>query len=147
MTATLKKPKNFEEALQENLDWVNKKVAIVLAHSFVSLSQKTILYEIEMVRCLRPNLNKFFYSIGIDFSRANNLTNDFLQRVCFEYLQLNGFILHQYIMFRYDGVDYTRVNILVTRIGYDGKVNNDSHDHSRSENALSQLRRRYNLKK
>jgi hypothetical protein len=64
MTATLKKPKNFEEALQLNLDWVNKKVAIVLAHSFVSLSQKTILYEIEMVRCLRPNLNKFFYNEG-----------------------------------------------------------------------------------
>lgn len=147
MIATLKKPDNFQEVLRHNLDWVSKKEAVILDHSFASLSAKSILREVEMIKCLRPNLNRFFYCISIDFSRQKNLTTDLLKEVCFEYLQLNGFLMHLYIMFKYDDVDHIRVNIIVTRIGFDGKVNSDSHDHSRSEKALSQLRGRYNIRK
>src|SRR5687768_12746442 len=90
MTAPLKKPGNFQELLKSNLGRVSKKEAIILDKSFSPDSEKGILREVEMVRCLRPNLNKFFYSICIDFSQKNNLTHDFLKQVCFEYLQLNG---------------------------------------------------------
>jgi hypothetical protein len=147
MTANLKKPDNFQELLRLNFDWVSKKEAIILDKSFSSHTERGMLKEVDMVRCLRPNLNKFFYSISIDFSRTDNLTDDFLKEVCVEYLQLNGFVLHQYIMFRYDDMDTIRVNILVVRIGFDGKLNFDGYDHSRSEKALGQLRRRYNIRK
>ena len=72
MTGNMIKGKGFRGALRYNLEKVEKGVAEVLSHSFVEVSEKTIMKEIQMVRMLRPNLQKYFYHTSINFPPSIN---------------------------------------------------------------------------
>lgn len=67
MTANMIKGKGFRGALRYNMEKVAKNVAEVLNHSFVDVSEKSIMKEIQMIKVLRPNLQKFFYHTSINF--------------------------------------------------------------------------------
>ncbi len=61
MTANMIKGKGFGELMRYNMDKVSKGVAEVLDHTFVEASEKCIMKEVQMIKVLRPNLQKFFY--------------------------------------------------------------------------------------
>lgn len=145
MTGNQIKGKGFKGALRYNLEKVEKGVAEILVHSFASTAEKTILTEIQMVRIQRPNLKKFFYHTSINFPPGEDLPNDKMKQIGLDYLQANGFTQHQYIMFRHYDADHPHLHILVNRIGYDGSVLSDSNDYARSEKALRELEKKYNL--
>ncbi|MBA4146090.1 MAG: hypothetical protein C0523_10020, partial [Cytophaga sp.] len=67
MTANMIKGKGFRGALRYNLEKVEKNVAEVLDHSFVDVREKSIMKEIQMIRIMRPNLQKYFYHTSINF--------------------------------------------------------------------------------
>lgn len=139
------KGKGFRGALKYNLDKVDKKAAEVLHHNFASLSEKAILKEVQMIKVLRPNLQKFFYHTSINFPYEEKLSNDLMKQIGLDYLETSGFKQHQYIMFRHHDADHPHVHILVNRIGYDGKVMSDSNDYARCEKVLRELEKKYNL--
>jgi len=139
------KGKGFRGALRYNLEKVQKGVAEVLDHSFMEASEKIIMKEIQMIRILRPNLQKFFYHTSINFPPTENLTNATMLQIGHDYLRESGFNQHQYIMFRHHDADHPHLHILVNRIGYDGKVLSDSNDFARCEKILRQLEKKYNL--
>lgn len=145
MTANMIKGKGFRGALRYNLEKVQKGVAEVLDHSFVDVSEKIIMREVQMIKVLRPNLQKFFYHTSINFPPTENLTNTAMLQIGQDYLKVSGFNQHQYIMFRHHDADHPHLHILVNRIGYDGKVLSDSNDFARCEKILRQLEKRYNL--
>lgn len=145
MTGNQIKGKGFRGALRYNLEKVQKGVAEILDHSFASTTEKTILTEIQMVRIQRPNLKKFFYHTSINFPPGEDLRTDKMKQIGLDYLQANGFTQHQYIMFRHYDTDHPHLHILVNRIGYDGSVLSDSNDYARSEKALRELEKKYNL--
>lgn len=145
MTGNQIKGKGFRGALRYNLEKVEKGVAEILDHSFISTSEKTIMKEIQMVRVQRPNLQKYFYHTSINFPPGEDLPNDKMKQIGLDYLQANGFNQHQYIMFRHYDADHPHLHILVNRIGYDGKVLSDSNDYARSEKVLRDLEKKYNL--
>jgi hypothetical protein len=145
MTANLIKGKSFRGALKYNLDKVDKNVAEVLDHSFVTVSEKLILKEVQMVKMLRPNLKKYFYHTSINFPYNENLNNELMKQIGLEYLKVSGFNQHQYIMFRHYDADHPHLHILVNRIGYDGQVMSDSNDYARCEKVLRELEKKYNL--
>ncbi len=145
MTGNMIKGKGFRGALRYNLEKVEKGVAEVLSHSFVEVSEKTIMKEIQMVRMLRPNLQKYFYHTSINFPPSENLSNERMNEIGGEYLKAAGFIQHQFIMFRHRDAEHPHLHILVNRIGYDGKVVSDSNDFARTEKILRELEKRYNL--
>ncbi len=145
MTANMIKGKGFRGALRYNLEKVAKNVAEVLDHSFVEVSEKSILKEIQLVKVLRPNLQKFFYHTSINFPPMENLTSATMIQIGQDYLRDSGFTQHQYIMFRHHDANHPHLHILVNRIGYDGKVLSDSNDFARCEEVLRRLEKKYNL--
>jgi hypothetical protein len=147
MTANMIKGKGFKGALRYNLEKVDKGVAEVLDHSFVTVSEKSILKEIQMIKVLRPNLQKYFYHTSINFPPSEDLTNEKMTLIGKDYLQESGFTQNQYIMFRHHDADHPHLHILVNRINYDGKVLSDSNDFARCEKILRDLEKKYNLTK
>lgn len=145
MTGNIIKGKGFRGALRYNLEKIEKGVAEVLSHSFVEVSEKTIMKEIQMVRMLRPNLQKYFYHTSINFPPSEDLSNERMNEIGNEYLKAAGFDQHQFIMFRHRDAEHPHLHILVNRIGYDGKVVSDSNDFARTEKVLRELEKKYNL--
>jgi len=139
------KGKGFGGALRYNMEKVEKNVAEVLDHSFVEVSVKSIMKEVQMIKIMRPNLQKYFYHTSINFPPSEDLTNETMTKIGRDYLQESGFIQHQYIMFRHHDADHPHLHILVNRIGYDGKVLSDSNDFARCEKILRELEKKYNL--
>lgn len=62
-----------------------------------------------------------------------------------EYLEESGFTQHQFIMVRHYDADHPHLHILVSRIGYDGKVMGNSNDFAKCEVVLRRLERKHNL--
>ena len=145
MTGNQSKGKGLRGALIYNLEKVNKDVAEILDHSFASTFERTIMKEIQMVKVLRPNLQKYFYHTSINFPPGEDLPNDKMKQIGLDYLEANGFTQHQFIMFRHYDADHPHLHILVNRIGYDGSVVSDSNDFARSEKILRELESKYNL--
>lgn len=145
MTGNQIKGKGFRGALRYNLDKVDRHVAEVLDHSFTSVSEKSIMKEVQFVLMLRPNLQKYFYHTSINFPPSEDLSNQMMTQIGRDYLNANGFTQHQFIMFRHKDADHPHLHILVNRIGYDGKVLSDSNDYQRSEKILRDLEMKYNL--
>lgn len=147
MTGSMIKGKGFGGALRYNMEKVEKNVAEVLDHSFVEVSVKSIMKEVQMIKVMRPNLQKYFYHTSINFPPSEDLTNETMIKIGRDYLQESGFTQHQYIMFRHHDADHPHLHILVNRIGYDGKVLSDSNDFARCEKILRELEKKYNLTK
>lgn len=145
MTANMIKGKGFRGALRYNMEKVEKNVAEVLDHSFVEVSEKSIMKEIQMIKVLRPNLKKYFYHTSINFPPSEDLTNKTMTQIGQDYLKESGFTQHQYIMFRHRDAGHPHLHILVNRIGYDGKVMSDSNDFALCEKILRELEMKYNL--
>ncbi len=145
MTGNMIKGKGFGGALRYNMEKVEKNVAEVLDHSFVDVAVKSIMKEVQMIKVMRPNLQKYFYHTSINFPPTEDLTNAMMTKIGREYLQESGFTQHQYIMFRHHDADHPHLHILVNRIGYDGKVLSDSNDFARCETILRELEKKYNL--
>jgi hypothetical protein len=145
MTANMIKGKGFRGALRYNLDKVAKGDAEVLDHTFVDVSEKSILKEVQMVKIMRPNLQKFFYHTSLNFPPKEDLSNATMTLIGNDFLRESGFTQHQYIMFRHHDANHPHIHILVNRIGYDGKVLSDSNDFARCEEILRRLEKEYNL--
>ncbi len=145
MTGNQIKGKGFRGALRYNLKKVEKNLAEVLDHSFALVNEKSIMKEIQMVKILRPNLQKFFYHTSINFPPQESISNEIMTKIAHDYLQANGFNQHQFIIFRHYDANHPHLHILVNRIGYDGKVLSDSNDFARSEKVLRELEKKYNL--
>ena len=145
MTGNMIKGKGFGGALRYNMEKVEKNVAEVLDHSFVEVSVKSIMKEVQMIKVMRPNLQKYFYHTSINFPPTEDLTNEAMTKIGRDYLQKSGFTQHQYIMFRHHDADHPHLHILVNRIGYDGKVLSDSNDFARCEKILRELEKKYKL--
>jgi hypothetical protein len=145
MTGKQIKGKGFGGALRYNLDKVERKVAEVLDHNFARVEAKSILREVMLVKVQRPNLQKYFYHTSINFPEPESLSNDKMKQIGREYLEMNGFNQHQYIMFRHRDADHPHLHILVSRIGYDGSALSDSNDYARSERVIRALEKKHGL--
>lgn len=145
MTANMIKGKGFGGALRYNLEKVEKGVAEILDRSFAHDSYKAIMKEMQMVKMLRPNLQKHFYHTSINFPPSENLSDEKMREIGREYLDESGFTQHQFIMFRHHDADHPHLHILVSRIGYNGKVMSDSNDFAKCEVILRRLERKHNL--
>jgi hypothetical protein len=145
MTANMIKGKGFGGALRYNLEKADKGVAEILDSSFVDVTQKAIMKEMQMVKMLRPNLQKHFYHTSINFPPSENLSSEKMKEIGREYLEESGFTQHQFIMFRHHDADHPHLHILVSRIGYDGSVLSDSNDFAKCEIILRRLEKKHNL--
>lgn len=145
MTGNQIKGKGFKGALRYNLEKISKGVAEILDHSFASASERIIMKEVQMVKAQRPNLKKYFYHTSLNFPPHEKLSTETMKRIGLDYLQANGFTQHPYILFRHYDAGHPHLHLLVSRIGYDGKVLSDSNDFARSEKVLRQLEVKYNL--
>jgi hypothetical protein len=150
MIASQKIGKNFMGALNYNLKKINHpgiaKRAELLDTNFTSLDVKQIGREIDLLRQLRPGLNRYVYHTSLNFAKEDELDNDQLLSIALQYLEANGFTNNQYMIFRHHDADHMHLHLLVNRITFDGDVVSDSNNYKKSEAVLRQLERQYNLK-
>src|SRR3569833_2763002 len=79
------------------------KRAELHATNFSSLQANDIKREVEWIRQLRPNLNRYVYHTSLNFSNeeAGSLTNEKLLAISHDYLQALGYTNNQYLIFRH----------------------------------------------
>jgi hypothetical protein len=151
MIAIQKIGKSFMGALNYNLKKLylpDKRIrGELLASNFMSIDTHVISKEIDMVRSLRPNLNRYAYHTSLNFPNEDQaqLSNDKLLAIALDYLHANGFTNNQYLIFRHHDSNHPHLHILVNRISFDGTVVSDSNNYRKSEKVLRELEHRYNL--
>lgn len=121
--------------------------AELLATNFTSLELEFIKKEIELVRSLRPNLNRYVYHASINFPKDENLDNQKLVAIARDYMRMSGYTCNQYFVFRHHDSGHPHLHLLINRIGFDGSVVSDSNNYKRSEVILRQLERQYGLER
>jgi len=145
MTADQVKGKGFRGALRYNLQKVDQGAAKILDMTFASGKEDAIMREVALVRMLRPNLQKYFYHTSLNFPPNENLGDEQMNIIAYEYLNNMGFDQHQFAIFRHFDADHPHLHILVNRISYDGQVVSDSKDYHRSEQVLRRLEKQHGL--
>jgi len=136
-------------ALNYNLKKMNHpdmvKKAELLDTNFTTLDVKQIRQEVDLLRQLRPGLNRYVYHTSLNFAEGDILDNNQLTAIALQYLEANGFTNNQYLIFRHHDADHMHLHLLVNRITFDGDVVSDSNNYKKSEAALRELERRYDL--
>jgi hypothetical protein len=138
-------------ALNYNLKKLNhpdrNKRAELLETNFSSLNPSQVKREVEWIRQLRPNLNRYVYHTSLNFSKEEQtgLSNEKLSAIAQDYLTENGFTNNQYFVFRHYDADHPHLHLLVNRIRFDGSVVSDSNNYKKSEAILRAIELRYNL--
>jgi len=121
--------------------------AEILAGNFSSLNIRQINAEVEALRQLRPNLNRYVYHTSLNFPEKElpALTNEKLKAIAEDYLQAMGYTNNQYLIFRHHDASHPHLHLLVNRISFDGSVVSDSNNYKKSEAILRKLEYQYNL--
>jgi hypothetical protein len=152
MIASQKIGKSFMGALDYNLKKLflrdGNKRAELLSTNFASTDIKGIAREIEMVRSLRPNLNRYVYHTSLNFPKEEQaqLSKGKLLAIARDYLVAMGFSNNQYLIFLHHDADHPHLHLLVNRICFDGSIVSDSNNFKRSEAIVRVLENRYKLK-
>jgi len=151
MVAIQKIGKSFMGALGYNLkkmDHAEKRLrAELLDTNFASLDSRFIKQEVQLLRGLRPNLNRYVYHTSLNFpiDEMLLLKNEKLTAIAHDYLKANGFTNNQYMIFRHHDAGHPHLHLLVNRIRFDGTVVSDSNNYKKSEAIVRAIERRYNL--
>ena len=151
MIAIQKIGKSFAGALAYNLKKLHhpdpKQRAELLDSNFSGLDDKMIRQEIDLIRGLKPKLNRYVYHTSLNFSNEelSYLDNEKLTEIAKDYLTGNGFTNNQYLIFRHYDAGHPHVHLLVNRVSFDGTVVSDSNNYKRSEEIVRMLERKYNL--
>jgi len=121
--------------------------AELLETNFNSLSKNEIRNEVDLIRQLRPGLNRYVYHTSLNFSaeESHDLPNEKLLAIATDYLNAMGFDDNQYFIFRHYDAEHPHLHLLVNRIRFDSSVVSDSNNFKRSEKILRELEYRYNL--
>lgn len=152
MIAIQKIGKSFMGALQYNLKKMNlpdrRQRAEILASNFTNMNIGQIKREIDMVRSLRPNLNRYAYHTSLNFpgEELTGLSNEKMLAIAHDYLKALGFVNNQYFIFRHHDANHPHIHLLANRICFDGSVVSDSNNFKKSEAILRLLEYHYNLR-
>ncbi|GAA4907559.1 hypothetical protein GCM10023313_08010 [Mucilaginibacter defluvii] len=138
-------------ALQYNLNKMRhpdeSKRAILLDSNFALMDMRLIRQEVEVVRGLRPSLNRYVYHASLNFADSDKLDNEKMLAIALEFLELNGFDNNQYLIFRHYDAEHAHVHLLANRIKFDGGVVSDSNNYKKAEAILRELEIKYALQK
>jgi len=149
MIASQKIGRSFMGALKYNLRKLEhsdvKQRAELLDSNFSSMDKIIIKGEVELVRQLRPSLNKYVYHTSLNFHNDDQPDNEMLLKIAHQYLAAMGYTNNQYMIFRHYDAGHRHLHLLVNRITFDGGVVSDSNNYKRSEKALRLIERQYNL--
>lgn len=151
MIASQKIGKSFMGALGYNLRKINhpdeSKRARLLETNFDVDTMAQVKKEVDLLRELRPNLNRYVYHTSLNFPAQDEaiLNDEKLLAIGHDYLEANGFDNNQYLIFRHHDAGHPHLHLLVNRIRFDGSVVSDSNNYKKSEDILRTLERRYNL--
>lgn len=149
MIASQKIGKSFSGALRYNMKKMAHpnplKRAELLDSNFSSLDAAQIIREVDLVRGLKPNLNRYVYHASLNFSNDDLLDNTQILKIAHDYLSESGYTNNQYLIFRHYDAEHPHVHLLVNRVSFDGLVVSDSNNFKKSEVILRGIEQRYGL--
>ncbi|RWY55392.1 relaxase/mobilization nuclease domain-containing protein [Mucilaginibacter gilvus] len=119
--------------------------AELLETNFSSMDILQVRKEVELLRSLKPNLNRYVYHTSLNFPKDENFDNKTLVNIANDYLKAQGFTNNQYMIFRHHDADHPHIHLLVNRISFDGSVVSDSNNYKKSEAIIRKMEQQYNL--
>ncbi|UOY04977.1 relaxase/mobilization nuclease domain-containing protein [Muricauda sp. SCSIO 64092] len=145
MLAKQIKGKDFYGLLAYNEKKVENDQGYVLDCGISHDTVVNMTKEFNMVRQLRPNLEKVVYHVSLNLPLMDNLGDSEFANLGFDYLQGMGFDSNQYIMYRHTDTNHEHIHIIANRVKYSGEVVSDSRDYQRSEKLVRKLEIKYGL--
>jgi len=129
---------------------LGKKDAALIGGTMCGQTTEELAAEFAIARQLRPSLKIVVFHASLSVDRTQKLEdsekND--QRwlaIAANYMKAMGFDHNQYTVVKHSDTDHDHVHIVASRIGLDGSVVDDSWDYYKSQEAIRQLERNYNL--
>ncbi|WP_428331754.1 relaxase/mobilization nuclease domain-containing protein [Mucilaginibacter sp.] len=92
--------------------------AELLDTNFTSLDIRQIKKEVDWLRSLKPNLNKYVYHTSLNFPKEDQFDNHKLMAIAHDYLNASGYSNNQYFIFRHHDADHPHLHLLVNRISF-----------------------------
>ena len=125
-----------------------KDEAKILASDGVLLGTNAeIVQSFELQRQLNPRIKKPVGHIALSFKPEDKprLTDDFMNKIAIEYMQMMGIIDTQFIIIRHHNTDNLHCHIVYNRINNEGKLISEAHDYRRNEQVTKALKSKYGL--
>ena len=145
MIAKQIKGKHFYGLLAYNEKKVENDQGHVLDASITHDTVVNMTKEFNMVRQLRPRLEKAVYHVSLSLPPGENLSDGNFTALAFDYLKGMGFDSNQYITYRHTDTQHEHIHIIANRVKYSGAVVSDSRDYKRSEKLVRKLEVKYGL--
>ena len=101
--------------------------------------------EFNIVRQLRPGLQKAVYHVSLNLPHGENLSDKEFASLGWDYLKGMGFDENQYIIYRHTDQEHQHIHIIANRVKFSGEVVSDRKDYQRSELLVRKLEKKYGL--
>lgn len=127
---------------------MGKDNAEIIASDGVLLgSNREITDSFNYQRMLNPKIKQPLGHIALSFKPEDKprLTDEFMDKIALEYMELMGIKNTQFILVRHHNTDNPHCHLVYNRIGYDGKVISSQGDYKRNEIATKRLKDKYGL--
>lgn len=152
MIGKQKKGKGFRGVLQYALE---KEGATLIGGNMLGTTPRDLAHEFGISRQLKPRLGRAVYHCSLSLAPDEHLTDEQWEEIVQRYLQEMGFLTKnldesslensQFIVVRHVDVEHEHVHLIASRIRLNGTVVSDSHDYRRSEQAIRQIEKIYEL--
>jgi hypothetical protein len=145
MIAKQIKGKDFFGVLAYNQKKVDKEQGCIIDSNISPGSVVQQTKEFNIVRQLRPNLDKVVYHTSLNLPYTDKLTDDEFGNLARDYLEGMGFVDNQYIVYKHTDQDHSHIHIVANRVKFSGDVVSDSQDYKRSETLIRELEKKFKL--
>lgn len=145
MIAKQIKGKDFYGVLAYNENKINEGKGYVLDTNIVHGKTVEMTKEFNLVRQLRPRLQKAVYHVSLNLPHNDSLSDREFVSLGWDYLQGMGFDDNQYIIYRHTDQKHQHIHIIVNRVKLSGDLVSDSKDYERGECVMRKLEKKYGL--
>ncbi len=130
-----------------NLKKVEKGHGIILDSNMSTKSKEAILKQFELIASKKPLLNRNCFHVSLAVGSTEKISDDDFIRIGNTYLKEMGFNETQYLMIRHFDTEHPHIHIIANRVDYNGNVVSESHNRYRTQLALREIEKEYNLEK
>ncbi|MDH6535404.1 mobilization protein [Parabacteroides sp. 52] len=146
MMAKIVKGKAFKGVVNYILD-KQKNTEIVDFDGLRVKSKASIVQSFVTQASLNSRVSKPVCHISLDFSAQDkdNLSNQLMGRIAYDYMKQMGIVNTQYIIARHFDKEHPHIHLVYNRVDNNGKTITDSNDRFRSEKICKELTEKYGL--
>ena len=151
MIAKIGKGSNFMGALSYNQLKVDKGQGSILFTNNLPEPNNTVNYITQLYKHFGPyfllnnKTEKIVRHISLNPSPNDKLTDDTLNEIAKQYMELMGYENQPYIVYKHSDIEREHIHIVTVCTDLQGKKIDDKYDHLKSMKACRQIEKQFNL--